>query len=171
MSPGCLRSMCLCTDCTYQRAKQAQILFHHVSSWDCEYTLLLCTVRSEKQQIQSSNGIFSFSLYRLCDCHKWECCAKPRFRHSQYLRHWLIELKEEVWPWTSSWVKLCAVVQKRHIAVLQLGSTTYQNTDKINNSFDPLKKRHYRKVKILTKKNKEDSSYEKKATPGGVGAT
>lgn len=46
-----------------------------------------------------------------------------------------------------------------------------QNNNKIENSFDPLKKRHYTKVKILTRKNKEDNSYEKKATPGGVGAT
>lgn len=67
-----------------------------------------------------------------------------------------------------------AVVQKRHIAtvtVLQLGSTAYRNNNKIHNSFDPLKKRQYRKVKILTRKNKEDGSYEKNTTPGGVGAT
>lgn len=67
-----------------------------------------------------------------------------------------------------------AVVQKRHIAtvtVLQLGSTAYRNNNKIHNSFDPLKKRQYRKVKILTRKNEEDSSYEKNTTPGGVGAT
>lgn len=74
ISPGRLRSMCLCTECTCQKAKQAQSLFHRVSSWDGECTLL-CAGRSEEQQIRSNDGVFSFSLCRLCDCHKSGCCA------------------------------------------------------------------------------------------------
>lgn len=74
VSPGCLRSMCLCTECTYQIAKQAQSLFHRVSSWDGEYTWLGAG-RSEEQQIQGNDGVFSFSLCRLCDCHILGCCA------------------------------------------------------------------------------------------------
>lgn len=46
---------------TYQNAKQARSLFHRISSWDCEHSLL-CAERSEKQQ-RVGSGISHLSPF------------------------------------------------------------------------------------------------------------